>query len=75
MTLPPLRQNNILHIMCILKQRCNIVIVEAGNAAADTSDKEGEMRMFLGKLDELIDIRTDGLYSTLHSRNTVTMTL
>jgi hypothetical protein len=33
------------------------------------------MRMLLGKLDELIDIRTVGLYSTLHSRNTVTMTL
>ena len=52
--------------MCILEQWRNILIVEAGNAAADTSDKEGHVWMILGKLDELIDIRTDGLYTTLH---------
>lgn len=61
--------------MCPFKQRRNLTIIEAGNAAADTSDKVIEMRMLLGKLAELIDIRTDGFHPTLHGRNTKTLTL
>lgn len=48
---------------------------EAGDAAADTGDEEGEFGMDLGKGDELIDVRADGIYAALHRGDGVTLAL
>ena len=69
------RQNDILHVVSLFEQRGDFIIGESCYAAADAGDKEGEGRVLLGELDELVHIRTDGLYAALHRRDGVALTL
>lgn len=52
-----------------------IIVGKAGDAAANTGNEEGEIRMGLGEQDKLIDIRTNGFYPALHSGDAVTLAL
>ena len=61
--------------MGLLEQRRNFFVREACNAATDTGNEEGEGRVLLGKLDELVHIGFDGFYATLHRWDTVALTL
>ena len=50
-------------------------VIEACDAAADAGDEEAHFGMCLGKLNEIIDIRLDGIHSALHSRDGVALSL
>lgn len=49
--------------------------MEAGNAAADRGDKEGQLGMGSGEGDELIDMGDDGLRTSLHGGDGVATAL
>ena len=73
--LPSWWQHDILYVVSFLEQWRDFIIRESGNAATDAGDEEGEGRVLLGELDELVHIRTDGLYAALHRRDAVALAL
>ena len=48
------------------EKRCNLGRSETRDAAADTCDKEGHLRMHVGETDELLDVWQDGVRAALH---------
>ena len=66
---------DILHIDGLLKQRSDVVGRESGDATADGRDEKRLFGMRLGIDDELVDVRTDRLYPTLHGRDGIALTL
>lgn len=72
----PIRwQHDILYAMSRLEQRGDFFIGEAGDATADTSDEECQLRVLSGELYELIDIRTDGFHAALHRGDAIALAL
>ena len=61
--------------MCLLKQWGDFFVREAGYATANAGYEECQIGMLLGKLDELVHIRTDGVYAALHRGDGITLTL
>lgn len=66
---------DILHIYGITKQRRNVCGEEAGNATANGRDEEGLVGMGFGVRDKLVDIRTDGIHTTLHRWDGIALSL
>ena len=75
MILPTWWQHDILHVVSLLEQRRDFVICKSGDAAADTGNEERQVLMLLSELDELVHIRTNGLYTALHRRDAVALSL
>ena len=73
--LPIRRQDDILHVVGLLEQWRDFFISKSCYAAADAGHEERQVLILLGKLDELVHIRTDGLYAALHCRDTVALAL
>lgn len=69
-----LRKTYILNTYSLAEKRGYFLIPEAGNAATDACNVKEQFGMLLCKGDEVIYVRFDGLYTTLHSRNGVTLT-
>jgi len=59
--------------MRLCKQGRYFLVPEPGNPAPDAGHEEEQLRMFLGKRDEVIDIRLDGLDATLHRRDCIAL--
>ena len=57
----------------MMKQRRYFLVPEPGNPAPDAGHEEEQLRMFLGKRDEVIHIRLDGLDATLHRRDSIAL--
>ena len=62
-------------MVSLLEEWGDLIICESGNAASDAGNQEGEGGVLLGKRDEVIHIRTDGLYTALHRRDAVALSL
>lgn len=73
--LPTLRQNDIVYLVRLFKQRRDIIVREASYATANASNEECVVWVLLGKLNEFIHIRTNSIHSTLHGRNAVALSL
>ncbi len=69
------RQADVFHVLGGTEEGRDFVGIEAGDAATDAGDEEMEFRVFAGKGNELIDVRGDGLYATLHRGDGVALTL
>ena len=69
------RKDDILHINGIHKERSNLLIPEACDAATYPCDEECEPAVLLGKTDELIYIWFDGFHTTLHGRDGVCLAM
>ena len=54
-------KDNILQINCIFEQGSYLLIPETRNPAADFRHKKLVLLMLMGKLNELVNIRLDGL--------------
>ena len=70
-----LRQADILHHSGFIKQWGNILWLESGNATTYWSYKKMLFGMSLCVTDKLIDIRTDGIDTSLHGRYAVALSL
>ena len=57
------------------EERRDLVVAEAGDAAADAGDIEEQFRMRLGESDEFVHIGLDGLHAALHRRNGIALAL
>lgn len=66
---------DVLHVDGSRKQRRNLGVGEACDAAADARDQEGQLRVLLGKSDELVDVGLDGVHTALHRRDGVALAL
>ena len=66
MILPTWWQHDILRVVSLLEQRRDFFIGESSYAAADASNEESKILVFLGELDELIHVGLDSIYPTLH---------
>ena len=75
MILPTWWQHDILRVVSLLEQRRDFFIGKSGDAAADASYKERQVLMLFGELDELVHIRTNGFYPTLHRWDGIALTL
>ena len=70
-----LREDDILHINGIRKERGNLPVTESRYTAADTGYQEGKAWVIFGKADEVIHIRLDGPNASLHRRDGITLAL
>jgi len=61
--------------MCFLEQKCYLLVSEASYATADTGHKKRQFLMGFRKLNELIHVGFDGLYTALHRGNAITLSL
>ena len=68
-------QCNVIHSDCGGEEGCDFAVLEAGDAAADSRNEEGEFRVLFGKFDELIDVWADGFDTALHCRYGVRLSL
>ena len=75
MILPTWWQHDILHVVSLLEQRRDFIIRESSDATADAGDKERQILVLFGELDELIHIRTNGFYPALHRGDAVALSL
>lgn len=74
--LPELRREvNIREAIGSCKQRCDVLISPAGDAASDTGHKESQVRMAVGKHDEFIDFAGNGSKRARHRRDCITPSL
>ena len=53
----------------------DVFVAEAGDAAADAGHEEGQFRMAVGELDEVLDITVDDRQREVHRRDGVTLAL
>ena len=66
---------NVGHIDGTSEQRCNFPWCEASDAATYLGDEEGQLRMHVGKTNELFHVGHDGVRAALHRRDGVTFAL
>ena len=66
---------DVVHLDGSGKQRGNLGRREASDAAADTGDEEGHLRMLCGKSDEVLHVGQDGVNAALHGGNGVALSL
>ena len=66
---------NILHIHSPSEQRCDFSRSEARDAASDAGDQEGHLRMLFGEGDKLVNEWFDGVYTALHGRDSIALSL
>ena len=69
------RQDDVVLVDGGGKQGGNLLIPKASDAAADAGHEELELRMRLGEGDELVNIGLDGLHTTLHRGDGITLSL
>ena len=69
------REDDILHIDGIGKERSDLFITEPCYTAADSGYKEGKAGVFLGETDEIVHIGFDGLNASLHCRDGICLTI
>ena len=69
------REDDILHIDGIGKERGDLFITEPCYTAADSGYKEGKAGVFLGETDEIVHIGFDGLNASLHCRDGICLTI
>ena len=69
------RQDDVVLVYGGGKQGGNLLIPEAGDATADAGHEELELRMRMGELDELVNVRLDGFHATLHRGDGITLSL
>lgn len=74
-SLPTFWQDYIFHAMRLREQWRNFLVCESGYATADAGNEEGKFGVILRKGDKLIHIRADGLHTTLHRGDGVTLPL
>ena len=72
---PAFWQDDVIYIVSLSKQRSDFIICEASDSATDTGYKECEFRMFLCKQDKFINVWADGVYTALHGRDGITLSL
>ena len=75
MILPTWWQHDILHVVSLLEQRRDFIIRESSNATADAGNKERQILVLFGELDELIHVGLDSIYPTLHRWDAIALTL
>ena len=75
MGLPAGGEDDVRDVVGGCEEGGDLFVGESGDATADTGDEEGEFRVRLGELDELVDIGADGLYPTLHRGDAVALAL
>jgi hypothetical protein len=68
-------QADVLNLHRFRKQRCNLPVLESGDAAADAGDIEEQFGMLTGEYDEIIHVRLDGIHTSLHRGNAIALSL